>query len=193
MHTRLQREALEALLPSLRLLHDMYDMVDASVASALRESAAPLACHKGCARCCNQPVPATELEILGLRLYLRHLCPPSTLRSLDVQRCGTRCFFLGAGDHCLAYDFRPVACRRYLLCGEPCAPGETPTQTRPGQMLIPDRNAMLAALRHTAPFYTARRLPHAPHSLEDFKAVSMLLHSVNWQAELTGILRTSPH
>jgi len=67
---------------------------------------------------------------------------------------GGSCRFM-LGDSCAVYPVRPVACRRYLVLGQACAPGEDPTVTRPEQVLRPSRETMNAAYAATLPYYTA--------------------------------------
>lgn len=47
---------------------------------------------------------------------------------------------------CQAYAMRPIACRRFLVCGRQCEAGEDPATNRPEEMIIPARRALDAAL-----------------------------------------------
>ncbi len=120
------------------------------------------ACRKGCHGCCHQPVPVTPPEILGLRLYARELMPPAVRSALASRAAaadsGFSCRFLLAGA-CGAYPVRPIACRRYIVLGRPCAEGEDASVTRPGDMLRPSRPALNQALALTLPLYAAENPP----------------------------------
>jgi len=149
--------------PWLSYLFDCYALVDASVAEALEEAAregGQPGCAKGCGNCCHQVIPVTPLEAAGLRWYVQEEMTEKTRAAL-MQRPekigpggGRRCRFL-LGGSCAVYPVRPVACRRYLVLGETCAPGEDPTVTRPEQVLKPSREKMNAAYAATLPYYTA--------------------------------------
>ncbi|MDR3073457.1 MAG: YkgJ family cysteine cluster protein [Deltaproteobacteria bacterium] len=150
--------------PWLRHLFDLYALVDASVAEALDDAGREgrrAGCAKGCHNCCRQMlIPVTPLEAAGLRWYVREEMARETLAALR-ERSGTRgtdggpdCRFLLAGV-CAAYSVRPVACRRYMVLGSPCAPGEDAVATRPAEVLRPSREKMNAAYAATLPYYAA--------------------------------------
>jgi len=182
--------------PWLSYLFDCYALVDASVAQALAEAMKDSArrekhtgCAKGCDTCCRQAIPVTPLEAAGLRWYVREKMTEQTRAALMAQLGTTgsggpgspspRCPFLLDGS-CAAYPMRPVACRRYMVLGAPCAPGEDPTVTRPEQMLQPSRKAMNAAYAATLPYYTAlgEQTPHPDESFAFMTARTVALQAL---------------
>lgn len=180
---------LEKTLPPLQLLRRMHTIIDASVTEVLENATQPLACGEGCGTCCCQPIPATLLEILGLKLYLRHLCPSEVLRSLVAAPASNNCFFLDAAGRCAVYEFRPLACRRFLVLVQRCARGEEPTETRPQHILEPRRSELLRALCLSSEFYVEMGLlPAPPRSMDDFKKVTVLLADTAWKEEIAGYL-----
>lgn len=178
-------------LPFLRVLRRMYATVDASVDVAVQNSPQSLACKAGCSHCCSQPIPATLLEIMGLKLYLHHLCSTELLTSLHEAKATARCFFLGSHEKCLAYTFRPIVCRRFLVGTQACEQGEDPTQTRPQHMLETDRTALMHALDMSSDFYVEHKILNTPpRTMADFKKVTVLLTSIAWREEIQGWLTT---
>lgn len=103
------------------------------------------------------------------------------------------CPFL-AENICRIYPLRPLACRRYLVLGPACAPGEDPTRTRPGDLLRPDPDLLSAALMRTLPWYTGWPRYPAPVT-EDaarifFQAVTTVLQTLPWEKVL--VKKTDP-
>lgn len=181
----LSKRTMGKILPPLQLLGRMYACIDASVDEALASASQPLACGEGCGTCCCQPIPATLLEVMGLKLYLRHLCPPEILQSLHRAPASQNCFFLDRLGRCSVYEFRPVACRRFLVIEQRCARGEQPTETRPQHVLKPDRKALLRALNMSADYYVELGLlPVPPRTVHDFKKVTVLLTDIAWKEEI---------
>lgn len=191
MDSRLMsKRNLEKILPALQLLGRMHTIIDASVAEVLRNPPLPLACGEGCGTCCCQPIPATLLEVIGLKLYLRHSCPTEILQNLHDASPSRNCFFLDGQGRCSIYEFRPLACRRFLVLAQRCACGEEPTQTRPQHILEPDRRALLQALNLSAAFYVEMGLlPTPPRTMQDFKKVTVLLEDTAWKEEVAGYLK----
>lgn len=150
--------------PWLAYLFDLYAEIDASVAAAFdfAERVAPgipCGCGKGCHGCCHQTIPVTPLEVAGLAWYVNEEMPQelrSALAKKPLARGpgGITCPFL-LGGTCAAYPVRPIACRRFLVMRRACEIGEDPVKTRPQDILIPSRPAMLEAFAHTAPYYEA--------------------------------------
>lgn len=169
--------------PWLALLLDAYAVIDASVAVAVAKAPAQLACKAGCAECCFQPIPVLPLEVLGLACFLRETdAGQEARRALAYKPGGAACPFLRAGN-CLVYALRPMACRRYLVCGAPCAPGEDPVTVRPQDVLLPGRTVFASALAITAPYYKEQGLLHAEHpALEDFLRLTTMMQTVPWAA-----------
>lgn len=157
---RLSMPRAERRHPWLRHALDLYALVDASVADALAASGREAACRAGCSACCRQSIPVTFLEVAVLQWFIREEMPPGRLQVLrdrpenagDGERSACR-FLLGGS--CAVYQARPVACRRYIIFGVPCAAGEDPTLTRPGDVLAPSRDALNAAYALTLPYYAA--------------------------------------
>lgn len=163
------RDALvERALPGAGLLLAGCARVDASVAEAVaaaRGAGRALACGPGCDTCCRQPIPVTPLEFLLMRAHMRLRLDAATRFRLEAQLAAQvaaepdalrrPCPFLLDGS-CSVYAARPLACRRYLVLDRPCAPGEVCTESRPGDMLIPARGALMEALAMTFPWYAAR-------------------------------------
>ena len=106
----------------------------------------------------------------------------------DAASLGDTCPFLHEG-RCAVYPVRPMACRRYIVYGTPCAQGEDPTCTRPQQVLQPGQDFLQAALRRTLPWYRGRYpLPEQPSPAEArafFRSVTTVLQAVPW-ARYTG-------
>jgi Fe-S-cluster containining protein len=144
--------------PWLVLLLDCLALVDASVAEAISRSGRTPVCARGCALCCSQRIPVTPVELAGLSLYVQEEMRSSVRRALaerldpDVPPGFFPCRFLLHGC-CAVYPMRPIACRRYIIFGEPCSPGEEPPDDRPGDVLQPSREALQQALALTLPCY----------------------------------------
>jgi len=146
--------------PWLSYAFDLYAVADASVAEALAASGRESACAAGCQGCCHQPIPVTPLEVAALQWYVREtmsLEQASALRN-GKDRTGPNgnppCRFL-LGGSCAAYPVRPVACRRFIVLGRPCAGTEDATVTRPGDVLAPSRGMLNMAYALTLPYYAA--------------------------------------
>lgn len=177
---------------------DACALVDLSVAEALdarRKTGHGPACKAGCAACCRQPIPVTPLESLAIEVWLQ-LHMPAPRRALLARQLEAAahqppqlrdCPFL-AENVCRIYPLRPLACRRYLVLGRACAPGEDPTRLRPGDLLRPDPAMLTAALMRTLPWY--KDWPHYPAPITEdaarnfFRAVTTLLQAVPWQKML---------
>lgn len=165
---RLDMPRAERRHPWLRHAFDCYAVVDASVAEALAASGRKSACAPGCHNCCSQAIPVTPLEVAALRWFIREAMPGDRLSALR-EKAGKSCpdndngkaphddapcrFLLGGS--CAVYAVRPVACRRYIIFGEACAPGEDATRTRLRDVLRPSREALHIAYALTLPYYAA--------------------------------------
>ena len=194
LNSRHRDPALERALPGAALMLEACALVDASVGAAVaaaRGAGRGLACGPGCDICCRQPIPVTPLEFLVIRAQMRFRLAPDIRARLERQheeQCAAEpeplrrpCPYLLDGA-CSVYAVRPLACRRYLVLGRPCAPGETCTESRPGDMLIPARKALHAALALTFPWYGARwqelGLPEPPAASPESAAAQAWLASV---------------
>ena len=179
-------------MPGMSLLLDAYAMVDCDVEASIALQKEPPACGPGCCQCCIQPIPATPLEILALRLFVELELPPSRRDALKATfarfrgeraTLGDACPFL-LEKSCGVYSVRPIACRRYVVFGQPCIMDEDATQTRPADVLHPRQDAMRAALRLTLPWYSERyTLPEhitAEEIQAFFRGVTTVLQAVPW-------------
>lgn len=157
----------ERLTPWLRHLFDLYAVVDMSVAKALEASALDVpgrkaGCFRGCSWCCHHVIPVTPLEVAGLTWFTREEMRPGVRKNLRNRKgAGTLCRFC-LGGVCAAYAVRPVACRRFMVLGVPCAENEDATAARPEDMLRPDRELLEAAFALTLPYYQALGESPAP-------------------------------
>ncbi|WP_374288095.1 YkgJ family cysteine cluster protein [Desulfovibrio desulfuricans] len=189
---RYHNRRMERMLPGMDLLLDAYALVDCGMARAIDHRGQKPACGAGCDHCCTQPIPLTPLEIVGLRLFVQQEALPHEYAALSAAcarfhgqkaALGATCPFLR--DRCCAvYPVRPMACRRYIVYGQPCAQGEDPTQTRPHDVLRPGQDFLQAALRHTLPWYRERyTLPEQVSTAEAqafFRSVTTILQAVPW-------------
>ena len=193
---RYHNRRFERALPGMDLLLDAFAVVDCGVAQAIAHRGQPPACGPNCYQCCIQPIPATPLEILGLRIFMQLEFAPKTASEMrqslvagfaqfrgDGANLGAACPFLYEG-RCAVYPVRPMACRRFIVYEIPCAKGEDPTTTRPHQVLQPGQDFLQAALRHTLPWYHERYpLPAKPTAAEAqafFRSVTTILQAVPW-------------
>ena len=154
----------------LPLLLDCYAVIDFSVAEKIKRSEKTVACRKGCSTCCEQIIPLSTLECLGLKFYVQNLLPQK-YRGLLLKKFQTRqsmCLFNMAGS-CIVYPFRPIACRRYIVCSQACRINEDPMTTRPEDVLLPEREFLYKAIAITLPFYAAQNLyPQENEPVFDF-------------------------
>lgn len=178
----LGREA--SALPWLPVLLDAYAFLDQALESELRRLGRKPVCGAGCYACCLQPIPATPVEILGLRVALASV-PAGEAPAAKGNAAGTsspywHCPFLANGS-CSVYAVRPFACRRFLVFSRPCARGEDPTAERPEDVHQPSENALLHALRLTLPAY--RLLGERVGDDEGrpfFNRRTLLLQNIRW-------------
>ena len=179
-------------MPGMGLLLDAFAAVDCDTAQAVVLRGEQPACGPNCFQCCIQPIPATPLEILALRIFVEHELSPEN-RAAQTKAfatfCGEKttiaaaCPFLHE-QCCAVYPVRPLACRRYIVFDHPCQTGEDATQTRPAHVLQPGQESLQAALRHTLPWYRQRySLPEqmtAEQALGFFRRVTTVLQAVPW-------------
>lgn len=144
----------EGRLPWLASLLNAYAVLDAGIARAVAEDGRVLACRTGCFTCCLQPIPASTLEVLGLKWFALERLARGERRALgrSLRRGGAACPFLVDGA-CAAYALRPMACREFVLFGRPCLRGERPELTRARDLLALPVTAQLEAFTLLLPHY----------------------------------------
>lgn len=180
---RVRFPAAEARLPWLAALLDAYAALDAGIGRAIAASGRRLACRAGCCACCRQPIPASTLEVLGLKWFaLERLTAPqrrALARSLD--QAGTGCPFLVRGA-CAAYPLRPMACREFVMLGGSCRADEQPERTRPGDLLPLPIAAQREAFALLLPFYGQIDAVAREAALRDRLVLrdTVTLQSVDW-------------
>lgn len=184
------------------------DAVGAAALEAAGDGAAP-ACRRGCAFCCHTRVEATALEIFALARVVRSL--PDAARE-DVARrvAATRgrldglssrehhlrqvpCALLTSEGVCVAYDARPLACRRAhstdaAICE---AVHREPTL----EVKIPDAPALTwnASSYVVGYFEGLAHAGRAPHQYELHAALSIALEDPSAEsAMLAGEDRLEP-
>ena len=174
----------EARLPWLASLLDAYAVLDAGIARAVAEGGRQPACRAGCVACCSNAIPASTLELLGLKWFaLERLTAPvrrELIRSLRHVRPGRCPFLLGAV--CPVYPLRPMACREFVVFGRRCSAGEQPCLTRPHDQLPLPAAAQREAFSLLAPHYAARAVMEG-HGAEDRRVVlgdTRLLQEEDW-------------
>jgi len=112
--------------------HSLHGEIDASVAQTLAtENGQRVRCRRGCAACCHLHVSVTDAEAQlllagieneGLRVNWDKARRQASRRLADwgeqpLQE--RRCIFLAHDDSCSAYEYRPAACRKYLVMSDP--------------------------------------------------------------------------
>ena len=130
-------DAAAAKLPWLAALRKAYAVLDAGIAQAVAATGRQPACQAGCAACCCQSIPASGLEVQGLRWFVLTQLPVRTGRLVGQALCNREdpnCPFLVDGS-CAAYALRPMACREFVVFARPCTLGESPVVTRPQDVL----------------------------------------------------------
>lgn len=178
--------ALSKRHPWLLPLLDGYAELDGFLTEDIARSGRAPACLEGCACCCSQPIPVTPPEVMAIALHLNRSGYPAK----SPLPPPADCVFLQNGG-CSIYPVRPIACRRYIVFGKQCGPGEVPTETRPQDVLNPSRHALLYILRKTIPFYVQQGIlpkntPPGLIGMRFFAEHTGLLHEVNWQVMQKG-------
>ena len=141
-------------LPWLAALLKAYAVLDVGIAQAVAATGRQPACQAGCYACCCQSIPASSLEVQGLRWFVLTQLPVRTGRLVGQalrNREDPNCPFLVDGS-CASYALRPMACREFVVFARPCTLGESPVVTRPQDVL-----ALAAAAQRQA---FALLLPH---------------------------------
>ncbi len=179
--------------PWLSMLFEALAHVDLSIDEAIKASGRPSACKDGCFHCCLQPIPLTPLEVLGIRFFIKEKLTTEHRAKLlahaqSISKLPAPCTYDGSpcpmllDKRCAVYVVRPIACRRYCVVGEPCAPGEDCTVTRAQDVIRPSPETLKAALMHTQPFYVACGLwkGNADDVNVFFSSLSTEIRSVDW-------------
>lgn len=149
----------------LPTLGKIYALVDQAVAvSRVQAAALPgpgTACAQGCAHCCRQAIPASTPEIAGAMWFLAQRAPGAVRKHMretllagrnDDSESDTVCPFL-LGSTCAVYPMRFMACRQFMIFGQPCAAGENVWETRSRDLLIPSLPHKLQAFALLASLY----------------------------------------
>jgi len=145
----------------LSALLDAYYIVDKGMAEAIRKETKRhriLACSKGCSSCCktHQTVPVYPLELVGISWYVTEKISGHDREALKNQLRSYKkdepCPFLLNGV-CLIHPVRPVACRQFIVFGNPCADNEDPYYTRLKDVLPPIKKYVDKSFFVMLPFY----------------------------------------
>ena len=153
----------EAKHPWLPVLLRMHALVDAGIATAVRNEerrrGVQRACSRGCDVCCRTQgdIPVFQIELAGISWYsvekLSGASRTAVRAGLDRHVAGTReCPFLVARA-CAVHPVRPTACRLFTVFGRPCAEGEDPFHARRAEMLAPPPGLLARAYREMLPFH----------------------------------------
>lgn len=155
---RLKMPRYEAQNAWLPLLLDSYAMVDLSVHYAVENAGRTIACHEGCGACCQQMIPASTLEVFGIKFYLEHRINKKFHATLAHAHENPMLCIFNRDTKCSIYPMRPYACRRYIIANTCCLPNEDPTKTRPYDLVEPSREMFYEAIALTLPFYATQDL-----------------------------------
>ena len=142
-------------------LLEAYYMVDKGIAEAIKKETnrkRKLACNKGCSSCCktHQTIPVYPLELIGISWYVTEKVTGPDREALKNQlrsyKNNDPCPFLFKGS-CLVHPMRPIACRQFIVFGNPCAENEDPYYTRLKDVLPPVKKHVDQAFFLMLPFY----------------------------------------
>ena len=142
-------------------LLNAYYVVDKGMAEAIKRETKKkrkLACSKGCSSCCktHQTIPVYPLELIGISWYATEKVSGPDREALKNQlrsyKKDDTCPFLLNGI-CLVHPMRPIACRQFIVFGEPCAENEDPYYTRLEDVLPPVKRYVDQAFFIMLPFY----------------------------------------
>ena len=189
----LQRMAADAAnLPWLASLLEAYAILDAGIAQAVAATSRQPACRAGCYACCCQSIPASSLEVQGLRWFALTQLPAGVGRSVGQSlrnRNDPNCPFL-VGGGCAAYALRPMACREFVVFGRPCAMGESPEVARPQDVLALAAAAQRQACALLLPHYGVTEESARERALQERLVLndSRLLRDIDWSGLARGLL-----
>jgi len=101
-----------------------------------------IACHEGCSDCCvHQEVRVTLLEFMAISWFYCEICSADLRGRIRSQLISynerTACPFL-IENACSIRPVRPLVCRGFFVYGQPCAPNEDVSKTRPHDIHPPD-------------------------------------------------------
>lgn len=107
-------------------------IVDASVANTLKtKNGRKVQCRRGCASCCKLHVSITREEAALLLIAAEQEEIPIDWARVERQSehnlatwkdqgpADQRCVFLDSRNECSVYEYRPTACRKYLVASDP--------------------------------------------------------------------------
>lgn len=142
-------QAAESKYKWLSNLLDTFAIADEGVeATRVHQVAAgtPVACSKGCSACCKNPsVPFTEPELLGISWFASEVLAgearTKVMGQLETHMSRSECPFL-VDELCSIYPVRPLICRQFMVLNRPCLPGEQLHETRPEDMIMPQRSSI---------------------------------------------------
>jgi len=149
--------------PWLPVLLRMHALVDAGIATAVRNEerlrGVSRACRSGCDVCCRTQgdIPVFQIELAGISWYsaerIEGARRAAVRDALERHEKGARvCPFLV--EHlCAVHPVRPLACRLFTVFGRPCAEGEDPFHARRSDMLTPPPGLLAHAYREMLPFH----------------------------------------
>lgn len=186
--------------PPRKELKRAFALVDSSVKEAIakaQQCGRKCACGSNCPQCCKQPIPLTPAELMLIAAHIRHELAPDVrellkggLQSQIANPLAAPCPFL-ACNSCAIYPVRPIACRRFLVSGRPCAAGEDACATRPHDLIVPDPAIRNEALALLLPWHIENRSrlglpdPEAGTNAKDWlRQISTVIQAVNWSAIL---------
>jgi len=181
-----------ANLPWLASLVEAYAVLDAGVVQAVAATSRQPACRAGCYACCCQSIPASSLEVQGLRWFALTQLSPGVGRSVGLSlrnRNDPNCPFLVDGS-CAAYALRPMACREFVVFGRPCAMGESPEVARPQDVLPLAAAAQRQACALLLPHYGVVEDSAREQALQERLVLrdSRLLREIDWSGLARGLL-----
>jgi Fe-S-cluster containining protein len=151
-----ERYAQEERYAWLTILLDSYAINDFELLKDIRREeksrGEKIACHKGCFYCCLKPdVPITRPELSGISWFITEIMNEDMRDKLRLRlrlhRKSLECPLL-LDEICSIYPVRPIACRIFLVYGNPCDKGEDIARTRKGDIHPPNREiARCVAMR----------------------------------------------
>jgi hypothetical protein len=178
---RLQIPRYEQNHPWLHLLLDCYAVIDFSTAASISQSKKIPACYKGCSFCCNQNIPISIIESVGIKFYIDNILHKPTYSQLinNFNEHNKACLF-NIDNCCIIYPMRPISCRRYIITSQCCSFNEDPFLSRPDDVLEPSRDYLYQAVEITLPFYNLQGIyiDNSEDVFNFYKKQSIILSSI---------------